>query len=235
MRIRVVWRFPEYTFRRGSDGRLSARSLDMEQTKNRQSSIRGELRLFPGRWQILFCPSTNVDGNRPNHKYLRTKGRRGLRWINHHLSFLWGKRFFEHNRSPGSTFQQTTNFGSPWAVFGIVILITDKTRVLGYAFGALLRWRLRGILLRLIFFILPFFLLLFFLGFVCRGGLDDINLRITTRIGYSLRSIFIRSIRPLLPKVHRSFLEGGLTKPIISSTDGVGGALEVLGLGALGK
>lgn len=147
-----------------------------------------------------------VDGDRPSHKHLRTKGRRGLGWVNHHLRLLRGERFFQHCRSPRSTFQQATNFRPPWAVFCIVILVTDKTRILGLAFGSFLRWSFRGILLGLISFILPFSLLFSFRGFIRRGGLNGVDLRSINGTRHSVRSIFIRSIRLLLPRVRRRFL-----------------------------
>ena len=129
-----------------------------------------------------------------SHKYLRTEGRWRLRGVSHHLSLLRGKGFFENRRSPRSAFQQTTNFGPSGAVLGIVIVITDKTRILGFVLGTFLGWRFRGVLFRLIWFILPFSFPLSFRGFFCRGGLDDIDLRSNSRSGCSLRSVFIRSI-----------------------------------------
>lgn len=128
-----------------------------------------------------------------------------------------------------------TNFRPRQAVFGIVILVTDKTRILGFVFSSLLGWRFSGILLRLISFILSFSFLFSLRGFICRGGLDDVNLESITGIGYNLRNIFIRSIQLLLPMVHGRFLRGRLTEPMIPSTNGVGRALEVPGLRVPGK
>ena len=135
-----------------------------------------------------------MDRYRSSHKYLRTEGRGRLRGVSHHLSLLRGKGLFEHRRSPGSAFQQTTNFEPPRAVFGIVIFITDKTRILWFALVTFLERRFRGVLFRLIWLILRFPFLLSFRGFVCRGGLDDIDLRSNIRSGCYLRSVFIRSI-----------------------------------------
>lgn len=101
-----------------------------------------------------------------------------------------------------------TNFILLWAVFGIVILVTYKTRILGFTLGTFLGWQFRGVLFRLIWLILPFSLLLSFRCFVCRGGMDDIDLESVIRIRCSLRSVSVQSIRLLLPRVRGSLLRG---------------------------
>ena len=72
-----------------------------------------------------------------------------------------------------------------------MILVTDKTRILGLTFGSFLEWRFRRILLRLLRLILRFPLLLSFRGFIHRGGLDGVDLRSISGIRYTLRSIFV--------------------------------------------
>lgn len=132
-----------------------------------------------------------MNGNRSSHEHLGTKGRRRRGWVGHHLHLLRGERFFQNYRNPRSTFQQLTNFIPPRVVFGIVILVTDKTRILWFTFGSFLGWRFRGVLSGLLRFILCFPFLFPFRGFICRGGLNDIDLGSISRIRYTLRSLFV--------------------------------------------
>lgn len=75
-----------------------------------------------------------------------------------------------------------TNLRPLWAVFCVVILITDETRILGFALSSFLEWRFGGILFGLLRLILCFPLFLSFRGLTHRGGLDNVNLGSTSRI-----------------------------------------------------
>ena len=139
-----------------------------------------------------------MNGNRSSHEDLGTKGRR--RGIIHHLSLLRGERFLKNHRNPRSAFRQATNFGSPWAVLSVVILLTNETRIFGFALSSFLGWRFGGFLFRLLGFIFSFSLFLSFRGLIHRGGLDGVNLRSTYRIRTTLRSV-LASIWFWLPRV----------------------------------
>lgn len=163
----------------------------------------------PSQWvEGIFRSGTDMNGNRPSHKNLGAKSGRRLRLIDHHLSLLRGKRFFEHNRSSRGAFEKMTNLRPSRIVFRIVILITDETRILGFVFGTFIDQRLRRVLLQQIRFILAFTPFLTFRSFLYRGGLDEINFGSFAGIRWGLRSIFFWSSRFFLRRGHRRLLGG---------------------------
>jgi len=132
-----------------------------------------------------------MNGNSRSHENLRAKSGRGLRLIDHHLGLLRGKRLLEHNRSSRGALKQTTNLIPSRTIFCIVILVTDETRVLGFAFGTFISQRLRRVLLQWIGFIFSFSLFLSFRSFICHDGQDGIDFRSFSSIRWGLRSILI--------------------------------------------
>ena len=90
-----------------------------------------------------------MDGDGSSHEHLRTEQGRGLRGICHLMRLLGRERLFKHGREPWSTFQKPANLGPPGAIFGVVILLANETRILRLPFGSFLGGRFRRVLLRL--------------------------------------------------------------------------------------
>ena len=87
-----------------------------------------------------------------------------------------------------------------------MILLTNVAGILRLPLGSFLGGRFRRILLRLSGFFFGLSFLFAFRGFVCRGGLNGIYLGGIPRNRLALRSILIRGVLFLLPRVHGQFL-----------------------------